>query len=233
MSLQIRADINGGDAVTSKENLFFRVYNGNTLIHTTGQVNADGDVSYDTAAGKEDEVIINNIPSSPSTTYNISVAAVDEAGNEATKSNVIAITTGSGGPTQTLLLQNDFSANLNGIVGFNGATATLSGGQASINHPSGKASAAFDYAWVDGKTYKVVADIVSFSSANAFSYIFARTWPDKDQQVIPQPFPRNQEEYTFTHDAGDTSIDVAIIRQVTGDNNETLVLDNIKIYEIT
>lgn len=72
----ITASLNGGDAVTSNNNLIFKIYDGSddSLIDTTGSHVTDSDV---TVSG--DTVTITNVLS---TATSFKISAVDEAGNE-------------------------------------------------------------------------------------------------------------------------------------------------------
>ena len=77
----------GGDNQTADENLIFRIYDDGSLIDTTGSATNDPNVTLD---GSDIEITLNL---SDATSYLISVAEVDEAGNEGPRSNEINITT--------------------------------------------------------------------------------------------------------------------------------------------
>lgn len=80
----ITASLNGGDAVTSNNNLIFKIYDGSddSLIDTTGSHITDSDV---TVTG--DTVVITNVIS---TATSFKISAVDEAGNEGILSDALA-----------------------------------------------------------------------------------------------------------------------------------------------
>ena len=79
------ADLNGGDAVTAKNDLIFRIYGATdgytTPIHTSGSHTSDADVTVTV-----DSVVIENVDVGSEITFKI--ASVDEAGNEAPLSNL-------------------------------------------------------------------------------------------------------------------------------------------------
>ena len=81
------ATINQGDETTSEENLFFKVYDRGTLIHTTGTSVNDSTVSI-----QSNEVTIVQIPSIGNPDPKLfTVTQVDEAKNESAESNEIII----------------------------------------------------------------------------------------------------------------------------------------------
>jgi hypothetical protein len=83
MALTIVININNGDETTSPTNLFCKVYDNGTLIHTTGKVSDDPNVSYQSG-----EITIVQVPST-STPNLITVSIIDEAQNESDESNYI------------------------------------------------------------------------------------------------------------------------------------------------
>jgi hypothetical protein len=85
-TLTVVANINGGDAVTSNSDLWFKFYCGFPVYSTTGKVSVDPNISI-----SDTTVTIVNIPAVYRFTYNFSIVAVDEAGNNSVKSNVIAL----------------------------------------------------------------------------------------------------------------------------------------------
>ena len=79
----IVANLNNGDETTAPENLIFKVYDGDVLIHTTGTATNDPKVSI-----QSNEVTIVEVPAPASPNF-IRVTAIDEAQNESEKSNYI------------------------------------------------------------------------------------------------------------------------------------------------
>lgn len=86
-TLTVVADISTGDAVTSASNLYFKIYGGVTLYHISGSDALDSNVSISGTT-----VTIINIPVVYRYNYNMTIVAVDEAGNNSVKSNVITAT---------------------------------------------------------------------------------------------------------------------------------------------
>ena len=81
----IVGNINQGDETTDPQNLKFKVYDGDVLIHTTGTVANDPSVTL-----QELEVTIVGVPAQSSPNL-ISITAIDEAQNESNKSNYIDV----------------------------------------------------------------------------------------------------------------------------------------------
>jgi hypothetical protein len=79
------ANINNGDETTAPEDLIFKVYDGDVLIHTTGSANDDPNVSI-----QSNEVTIVGVPAQTSPNL-IRVTAIDLAHNESDKSNYIEV----------------------------------------------------------------------------------------------------------------------------------------------
>ena len=86
-TLTVVADISSGDAVTSASNLYFKLYGGATIYHISGSDTLDANVSISGTT-----VTIVNIPVVYRFNYNMTIVAVDEAGNNSIKSNIITAT---------------------------------------------------------------------------------------------------------------------------------------------
>ena len=83
----IVADIGSGDETSLSPSLFYKIYNDGILYYTSGTANNDANVSL---AGTT--VTIINVPKTGFSTYNITIAAVDEAHNESdNESNEITL----------------------------------------------------------------------------------------------------------------------------------------------
>jgi hypothetical protein len=83
MSFTIVLNINEGDETTIPTNLFCKVYDNGTLIHTTGKVSDDPNVSYQSG-----QITIVQVPETPTPNL-ITVTLIDEAQNESKQSNYI------------------------------------------------------------------------------------------------------------------------------------------------
>ena len=88
-NLTITADLEDGDRETIPESQTFKIYDGATLLATTGTATADADVSI-VKASQSYTVTIQNI-SVTSGTKNITITSLDSGGRESVKSNIIQI----------------------------------------------------------------------------------------------------------------------------------------------
>lgn len=85
-TLTMVANLNGGDAVTSNSNLYYKIYCGFPVFYITGTDVNDPNVSLSGSV-----VTITNIPITQRYTYIMSIVSVDEEGWNSNKSNTITI----------------------------------------------------------------------------------------------------------------------------------------------
>lgn len=165
MALTVVFDIGAGDDITADNDLTFKIYDGAVLHHTTGSVNSDANVSISGS-----QVTIVAVPATSGQVYNISVASVDEAGNESTKSNTISVTASPG----TLIYQNTFDGGVAPLSAASGTLAT-SGGNLRIEGDSGLAGKGFslnntnfnppdNVNFDPGEVYAFEIDVASFGA---------------------------------------------------------------------
>lgn len=86
-TLTVVANLNGGDAITSNSNLWFKLYSGFPVYYRSGTDTNDANVSISGSI-----VTLINIPVVYRYLYDFSIVAVDEQGNYSNKSNVITKT---------------------------------------------------------------------------------------------------------------------------------------------
>lgn len=161
-------NLNGGDSVTADSDLTFKIYDNAVLYHTTQSATNDANVSV--TGG---QVTIQNVPGTPGQSYDFSVTATDEAGNESTVSNVIQITANAG----TLIYESDFATGITGFQAIGAAVFSNPNSRFRMTKESANADMGFalpnsnfippdNVNFVDGTEYRFEIDVHSLVRVN-------------------------------------------------------------------